>query len=185
MPVEVLLHLEGVRRPALRRLAECPGLGRLLNPDRPPLRLEVSALALEEDFYVGEHALAPDDEAFLEREGVNREGPAEVLMPADLVPFMGANPLAATPRRSFLRFLARVARETGDGLVLSYDHERGDWPYESATWTFGPRESLEFADYDGGPNVLRRARAQRGAREEEPRFGVLAGLLREVKIPDK
>ena len=178
MPVEVLLHLEGVQRATLRRLAECPGLGRLLNPNAPPRRLVVNALALEEDFYVGEHTLAPDDDAFLQR-----EGQGEVLMPVDLEPSMGPNPLAATPRRLFLGFLARVARETRDSFVLSYDHERGDWPYESATWTFGPQESLVFADHDGGPKVLRRARASRGAQVQEEGFGLLAGLLKGVKVP--
>ena len=34
----------------------------------------------------------------------------------------------------------RIARETGTTLEVQYNHERGDWPYELARWTWLPWE---------------------------------------------
>jgi hypothetical protein len=140
MPVEATLYVElGQPWPLLRRL---PSLARAVQSDS----VEVTALVLEEDIYGDRYALAEDDATFL---AAQAEGP--VLLPSDVAEDDGrpATRFAGVLRVSFLRWLAAIARESRASMRLSYAHERGDWLYELAQWTFATRESLTLTSFDG------------------------------------
>ncbi|MEQ1505859.1 MAG: hypothetical protein ABMB14_26730 [Myxococcota bacterium] len=106
----------------------------------------MGALAVEDSPYGGRPL--PDDEAFLVH-------PESALDLADLR-VRGARRawIAGRMRRPFLGWLAALARERRSRVVLRYVHERGDWSYELATWTWDGGEALSWAAYDGGSNAI-------------------------------
>ena len=154
MPVEVRLSIPD--RGARERLGACPGLRKAFASGESPSSVDVTGLALAEDMY-RDVALDPEDATFLEREGT---GPA--LDIGDVRVATGERAaLACVMRVSFVAWIGRVARETGTALELHYLHERGDWPYEQATWSFLPTEELRWADYDGGSTAVCHGSARR------------------------
>lgn len=184
MPIDVTLWVYDAR--AWPRLCECPGIRRAREAAGPGYRprdgerLDVTALALAECPYDAGH-LAPEDAAFLRREGTGR--PLDI---GDIrLPDGGRAFINGRMRRSFLAWLARVARETGARVELHYEHERGDYPYESALWSFLPWEELWWSASDGGaPPFHSGSATRRPARipAEEARFDLLATLLAGVRI---
>jgi hypothetical protein len=155
MPVEV--HLAIPDRRAWSRLKACPAIQRAVAPGEHPTRLDVTELALAENCY-GDAVLDPEDVAFLAREGVDPAlGIDDVRVPTG-----ERAALACEMRAPFVAWIGRVARETGTALEIRYLHERGDWPYEQATWTFLPFEALGWVDYDGGSTPVCRGSARRG-----------------------
>lgn len=154
MPIDVLLSTD---HPAvIARLRASPTLKRALRPafDRTAeRRAHIYELALEEAFG---HALAlsPADSAAL---ATAQDEPVVGL--ADLEGPLG---LSWTPRIAFLSWLAWITRTTKGSARVVYLHERGDWPYEILTWTFGEEQILDFADFDGGDRPQREQRVVRG-----------------------
>ncbi|HNC98125.1 MAG TPA: hypothetical protein PKW90_18480 [Myxococcota bacterium] len=153
MPIDVRLTTD---HPAvIAQLRASPTLKRALRPafDRPEeRRAQLYELALEEAFG-HELTLSPADAAVL---AVARGEPVVGL--ADLEPPLG---LSWTPRVAFLAWLAWITRTTKGSARLVYLHERGDWPYEIVTWTFGEDQVLDFADFDGEERPQREQRVVR------------------------
>ena len=177
MPIEVTLH--NADQHLWRCLRDCPSLGDL---DAAKDTIEVTALALIEDIYGHRYSISSADEAFLER-----EAGGSVLLPGDIHDETG-QPLtsfAGTVRASFLGWVASVARRNHSTIMISYLHERGDFPYELARWTFGPREELLLVCFDGGdePNWQQSIERLNEPAPEPPeqRFYPFAELLRDVK----
>ena len=149
MPIDVDLQvLYGDPWPQLRC---CPSIEQA-DADSPNTGgIEVTALALEEDIYGKRYELTAEDAAFLAA-----RGGGAVLLPSDVRGPSGRpqTSFVGTLRVTFLAWLASLARETRTSMILTYTHERGDWLYEHVRWTFGPREELALAAFDGKPDPI-------------------------------
>lgn len=147
MPLSLTLHIDyGDPWPWL---AQCPALSS--SHQAKPSVVDVTALAIEEDAYGNRQSLGAEDLAFLAGAPV-----APALLPEEVLKAAGRPALhfAGVLRPRFFGWIAFVAKESRGSLGLSYLHERGDWPYETASWSFGSYESLTLASYDGRAEPL-------------------------------
>jgi hypothetical protein len=159
MPIDIKLSVQsGEPWPALRR---CPSIERAREKDEQRHFVDVTALALEEDIYGQRYLLDPDDASFLAREGND-----DVLVPGDIADESGAPVVlfAGVLRVRFLGWVAKTARATSSSITIVYSHERGDWLYELARWTFvAKEEELFLASFDGTDTPRWQGRRERSS----------------------
>lgn len=166
MPIEVWLRVHGERAwprlsgsPAVR--AAWPGAQRSPTGD-VGVSVDVTALAVRDSPY-GRARIAAADAGLLARHA--RVAPRSLGL-GDLRP-RGARRawVAGEVRAPLLAWLRAVAFDTETPLTLAYAHERGDWPYETAIWTWYPDEALWWRSWDGGSTVLAEGSLFRPARD--------------------
>jgi hypothetical protein len=168
MPIEVSLSVEYSERDAWRELRHCPTIDAALGRAADAERVDVTALVLEESVSGGTYPLAFADAVFVT---TLVDTGRRVLLPGDVADRNGGRRHAwfvGRVRVVFLAWLARVARRARGVLRVTYLHERGDYPYEFAQWSFGRREDLVLADYDGRDRPRWLARAARWRRQRDP-----------------
>ncbi len=142
----IACHLLFPPNPALvADLRECPGLldeEALAEVERTPrrerARVDVGDLALEEDIYGRGRTPPAGTLPFLAP-----YAPIPVLMPADLHRAQRhrwkkheSPDSIGRFRLDFLCFVSHLARRHRLALEVRYEHERGDFPYETAWWVF-------------------------------------------------
>jgi hypothetical protein len=134
MEMSAELHCPAVEK-VLDRLMECPSLARRTPlPAMSPndMRFDIEDLLLIETIYGHRTTQRDDDTAVW-----NRASPSPVLLEHETGEKRWTA-VVGTWNIPMLRWLRDVALATGCRIRVSYDHERGDWPYEFADWQFDP-----------------------------------------------
>jgi len=134
MPIYATLKLREVGQ-AVDHLKTCDSLRRILETAKSHdglLYMSITELLLIEDLYGKQYPQTPEDQivwataASRQVLGENDFGDPE---------FCGH---VGTWNVPLLRWLTQVAMDVAEEIEVSYDHERGDTPYESAWWAATP-----------------------------------------------
>ncbi len=160
MAIDVLLKVKN-SDVMLGHLNQSPGMAlriKEMDLDAELLYIDVFSLAVEEDIHGDIETLSQEENDFL-----SKFSELHVFLPEDLsLPELtalggegyGTN-LIGTWNANFLRWIKFISMETKEEILVIYDHERGDLPYESACWSFNyTHDSIEvehfwIEDYDG------------------------------------
>lgn len=134
MPIYATLRLREAGQ-AVDRLKYCGSLRLILKAARSHngwLYMSITELLLIENLYGQQYLQKPEDETVWAT-AANRQ----VLGESDLGEPEACGCLGAW-NIPLLRWLSQVAMDVTETIEVSYDHERGDTPYERAWWTVTP-----------------------------------------------